>query len=155
MQRPAPVVLIVDDDDAVRQVLVELVASRGYSVAEACDGDDAWRQLRKRRLDVVVSDLQMPRCDGRELCRRIRSEPTLRDIRIVVISGRPDLLDTRELNCDSVLVKPISVPMLMREIEQVHDSGPHALPEAHVHQERDEMDSVGIAIARSANGSRA
>jgi CheY-like chemotaxis protein len=141
MQRPGPVVLIVDDDAAVRHVLVELVASRGYSVTGACDGDDAWRQLRKARLDVVVSDLQMPRCDGRELCRRIRSEPALRDVRIVVTSGRPDLLDTRELNCDSVLVKPISVPMLLREIELANDPGLDPLTDALVHQDRNGLDS--------------
>jgi CheY-like chemotaxis protein len=141
MQRSAPVVLIVDDDEAVRHVLVEFVASRGYSVTEACDGDDAWRQLRNARLDVVVSDLQMPRCDGRELCRRIRGEPAFRDIRIVVISGRSDLLDKRELNCDSVLAKPISVSMLLREIELAKHPRIDALAGANVHQRSDVADS--------------
>jgi CheY-like chemotaxis protein len=136
MQRSAPVVLIVDDDEAVRRVLVECVARQGYSVTEACDGDDAWRQLSKARLDVVVSDLQMPHCDGRELCRRIRSEPALRDVRVVVISGRSDLLDKRELNCDSVLTKPISVSMLLQEIELATQPRIDAL-RANVHQRMD------------------
>jgi CheY-like chemotaxis protein len=141
MQRLAPVVLVVDDDDAVRRVLVEFVASRGYPVIEACDGDDAWRRLHSARLDVVVSDLQMPRCDGRELCRRIRSEPAFRDIRIVVISGRADLLDKGDLNCDSVLAKPICVSMLLREIELAKHPRIDALAAANIHQRSDAVDS--------------
>jgi CheY-like chemotaxis protein len=120
MQRDEPVVLIVDDDEAVRRTLVELVASRGYAVSEAADGDEAWARLLSGPHDIVVSDLQMPHCDGRELCRRIRREPSLRAIRIVIISGRADLPDARDLECNSVLRKPVSVPMLFHEIEQAH-----------------------------------
>jgi CheY-like chemotaxis protein len=118
MERFEPAVLIVDDDDAVRRTLVELVASRGYQVVEAADGDQAWARLLNEPADVVVSDLQMPHCDGRELCRRIRGEPSLRDIRVVIVSGGLDLPDAQELRCDSVLRKPISVPTLLREIER-------------------------------------
>jgi CheY-like chemotaxis protein len=118
MQRGERAVLIVDDDDAVRRILVELVASRGYQVVEACDGDEAWEQLLNEPLDVVVSDLQMPHCDGRELCRRIRAKPALRDIRVVIITGCLDVPDPQQLQCDSVLTKPVSVPMLLREIER-------------------------------------
>jgi CheY-like chemotaxis protein len=117
MERATPSVLIVDDDASVRRIMVELVKSRGYRVEEASDGEDAWRQLQRERLDLVVSDLQMPLCDGRELCRRIRSEPSFRDIRVVIISGCIDVLDDEHLECDSVLTKPVSVPMLLREIE--------------------------------------
>lgn len=109
--------MVVDDDDAVRSLLVQLVASRGYPVTEAADGDQAWAQLQSGPFDVVVSDLNMPHCDGRELCRRIRREPSLRDIRIVIISGCLDLPGADELDCDSVLTKPVSVPSLLREIE--------------------------------------
>jgi CheY-like chemotaxis protein len=59
----------------------------------------------------------MPLCDGRELCRRIRREPSFRNIRVVIISGCIDVLDDEHLECDSVLTKPVSVPMLLREIE--------------------------------------
>ncbi len=118
MDRFEPAVLIVDDDPAVRRTLAALVASRGYQVVEASDGDQAWSQLLSEPLDVVVSDLQMPHCDGRELCRRIRAEPSLRDIRVVIVSGSLDRLDARDLNCDSVLTKPISVSTLLREIER-------------------------------------
>jgi two-component system phosphate regulon response regulator PhoB len=126
MDRFEPAVLIVDDDAAVRRTLVALVASRGYQVVEASDGDQAWTQLLSEPLDVVVSDLQMPHCDGRELCRRIRAEPSLRDIRVVIVSGGLDPLDAQDLNCDSVLTKPISVSTLLREIERAPMSAARA-----------------------------
>jgi CheY-like chemotaxis protein len=110
-------VLIVDDDDSVRRMMVEVVSSRGYRVKEASNGEDAWRQLQHEPLDVVVSDLQMPHCDGRELCQRIRNEPSLRDIRVVIVSGCLDALTHESLDCDSVLAKPVSISMLLREIE--------------------------------------
>ncbi len=122
MERFEPAVLIVDDDDSVRRTLVELVASRGYQVVEASDGDQAWAQLLNEPTDVVVSDLQMPHCDGRELCRRIRGEPSLRDIRVVIVTGGLELPDAQELHCDSVLTKPVSVPTLLREIERASTS---------------------------------
>lgn len=117
MSRQEPAVLIVDDDETVRRTLGELLTSRGYVVVEASDGDQAWAQLLSEPLDVVVSDLQMPHCDGRELCRRIRQEPSLRDVRIVILSGCADPPDAGELQCDRVLRKPISMRMLLREIE--------------------------------------
>jgi CheY-like chemotaxis protein len=116
MQEFEPTVLIVDDDEAVRRILVQLLTSRGYPVTEAADGNEAWAQLLDEPHDVVVSDLQMPQCDGRELCERIRGEPTLRDIRIVIISGGSDIPDARELKCDSVLRKPVSLQMLLHEV---------------------------------------
>jgi CheY-like chemotaxis protein len=119
MRREAPkAVLIVDDDCSVRRVLAEFVSSRGYSVAEAEDGMEAWVKLLGGHADIVVSDLEMPHCDGRELCRRIRAEPTMRHVRVVIITGG-NLPDSRQLDCDAVLPKPIFVHALLDELERV------------------------------------
>jgi CheY-like chemotaxis protein len=118
MSQFATVVLIVDDDEAVRRTLAQLVSSRGYSVLEASDGEEAWELLQTEPVDVVVSDLQMPRCDGRELCQRIRDEPSLCDMRIVIISGCINIPDQETLRCDSILTKPISLATLLDEIER-------------------------------------
>jgi|EndMetStandDraft_9_1072997.scaffolds.fasta_scaffold17497_2 CheY-like chemotaxis protein len=111
-------VLIADDDCSVRRVLAEFMASRGYSVVEAEDGVEAWEKLRDTHTDIVVSDLQMPQCDGRELCRRIRAEPTMRHVRVVIITGG-ELPERRQLDCDAVLPKPIFVHALLEELERV------------------------------------
>jgi CheY-like chemotaxis protein len=118
MSQLAPAVLIVDDDEAVRRTLVQLVSSRGYKVLEASDGDEAWSVLQTEPLDVVISDLQMPNCDGRELCQRIRDDAAFCDMRVIIISGSPNIPDRETLRCDNVLTKPIALTALIDEIER-------------------------------------
>lgn len=112
------VVLVVDDDDAVRRVVVALLGSRGYTVVEATDGQDAWRQLQCRRVDIVVTDLQMPVCDGRELCRRIRSDPAMNHLGLLVITGCSDHAERQSLDCDRLLSKPLSIPHFLDEVDR-------------------------------------
>jgi CheY-like chemotaxis protein len=111
-------VLVVDDDDSVRRVLVALLTGQGHTVFEAVDGQDAWRQLQFRQVDVVVTDLQMPVCDGRELCRRIRSDPDLRHLGLLVISGCTDYAERQSLDCDRLLSKPLSIPQFLDEVHR-------------------------------------
>jgi CheY-like chemotaxis protein len=113
----SPAVLVVDDDEIVRRVLVQLVASQGYEVFEASDGQEAWQKLLQRSADVVVSDLQMPECDGRELCRLIRSHPSMRHIRVLIVTGNPR--DAFGVRCDAILSKPVSVPRFFEELERM------------------------------------
>jgi CheY-like chemotaxis protein len=112
------VALVVDDDDAVRRVLVALLASRGYTVVEATDGQDAWRQLQCRRVDIVVTDLQMPVCDGRELCRRIRGNPATSHLGLLVITGCTDHAERQSLDCDGLFSKPLSLPDFLDEVDR-------------------------------------
>jgi CheY-like chemotaxis protein len=112
-------VLVVDDEQSVRGVLAQIVSSRGYIVSEAEDGQDAWDKLLRARPDIVVSDLQMPRCDGRELCQRIRSDPSMRHVRVIVITGCGEMLESRELQCDMILPKPIPVTTLLEALDRV------------------------------------
>ncbi len=86
---------------------------------EAEDGLDAWDKIRRSHTDIVISDLQMPQCDGSELCRRIRAEPELRHVRVVIITGG-ELPERRQLNCDAVFPKPVLVPALLGELERVN-----------------------------------
>jgi CheY-like chemotaxis protein len=116
---PPKAVLIVDDDSSVRRVLAHVLSSCGYAVMEAEDGLDAWDKIRRSHTDIVISDLQMPQCDGSELCRRIRAEPELQHVRVVIITGG-ELPERRQLNCDAVFPKPVLVPALLGELERVN-----------------------------------
>ncbi|WP_394842343.1 diguanylate cyclase [Pendulispora brunnea] len=66
-------VLVVDDQSAVRDALCEMVEALGYHCLAACNGEEAWRILQTEHVDVVLSDWQMPRMNGVELCQRIRN----------------------------------------------------------------------------------
>ena len=118
-------VLVVDDDCHVRRVVAEMMSSRGYAVVEAEDGLEAWEKLICSRADIVVTDLQMPQCDGRELCRRIRAEPTMRHVRVIIVTGGA-LPECRQLDCDAVLAKPIFVDDLLEELERVGSAAAQA-----------------------------
>jgi CheY-like chemotaxis protein len=111
-------VLVVDDDDSVRHVLVALLAGQGHTVFEATDGQDAWRQLQYQRVDVVVTDLQMPVCDGRELCRRVRSDPAMRHLGLLVITGCTNHPERQSVDCDCLLSKPLSIPHFLDEVNR-------------------------------------
>jgi chemosensory pili system protein ChpA (sensor histidine kinase/response regulator) len=87
-RRGQPRVLIVDDSRMARESAGRLLSVGGYQIVAAEDGWDAWDVLGERRFDAVVTALEMPRVDGFQLIARIRHEPTLRGLPIVVLSSR-------------------------------------------------------------------
>ena len=88
VRRGQPRVLVVDDSRLSRETAARMLAAAGYHPVTAEDGWEAWEMLGERRFDAVVTDLEMPRVDGFELITRIRREPTLRGLPIVVLSSR-------------------------------------------------------------------
>lgn len=87
-RRGQPRVLVADDSRLAREAAGRLLSGSGYQAVLAEDGWDAWELLGERRFDAVVTALEMPRLDGFELIERIRREPTLRGLPIVVLSSR-------------------------------------------------------------------
>ena len=83
---PRPRVLVVDDDRAVRESLRRSLSFNGYTVDLATDGQDALEQVATSRPDAMVLDVMMPRVDGLEVCRRLRS--TGDDLPILVLTAR-------------------------------------------------------------------
>lgn len=85
-------VLIVDDSLTVRELERKLLASRGYDVTTAVDGEDGWNTLRESHFDMVITDVDMPRLDGIGFVERIRANPRLRDLPVMIVSykDRPE-----------------------------------------------------------------
>jgi CheY-like chemotaxis protein len=103
-------VVVVDDDDAVREALADVLALDGYEVMTARDGDEALRLLGDvARPCVALVDLVMPRVDGWELARTIHASPTLRDIAVLCTTAGRDELPP---GCYAVLRKPFDDRML-------------------------------------------
>ena len=84
----APLVLVVDDSLTVRRVTQRLLAREGYRVVLAKDGLDALERLAEERPTVVLSDIEMPRMDGFDLVRNIRSDAHLRALPVIMITSR-------------------------------------------------------------------
>ena len=101
-------VLVVDDSELTRDVVVSILKEMGLEVVEAVDGESATRTLASTPVDLVLTDLDMPVVDGFELVRRIRAMPSHRTLPIVVLSTRgssADIQRASELGADAYLVK--------------------------------------------------
>ena len=81
-------IMVAEDSDLTREMLVSRVSRMGYQVFEAVNGQDAWDQLDYRNVDLLMTDLDMPILNGFELIRRVRSSHKLQSIPIVVLSTR-------------------------------------------------------------------
>ncbi|MBL8911730.1 MAG: response regulator [Archangium sp.] len=88
-------VLVVDDSPLTRELLVSLLESVGYHVVQAVDGGQAFELLNREAVDIVVTDLEMPRVDGLELTRRLKSHATLRTLPVVIVTTRGSEADRR------------------------------------------------------------
>lgn len=93
-------VLVIDDSLTVRELERKLLLNRGYDVAVAVDGLDGWNMLRSEAFDLVVSDVDMPRMDGIELVNRIKRDPRLQGVPVIVVSYK-DREDDRQRGLDA------------------------------------------------------
>nr|WP_225596826.1 hybrid sensor histidine kinase/response regulator [Achromobacter sp. ACM04] len=88
-------VLVVDDSLTVRELERKLLLNRGFDVAVAVDGMDGWNMLRSESFDLVVTDVDMPRMDGIELVSRIKADPKLQGLPVMVVSYKDREEDRR------------------------------------------------------------
>lgn len=80
-------ILIVDDDALIRQLLALILTSAGYSVTEAVDGRDAMNKLGGKAVNLVITDLRMPKMDGIELTRELRGNPSYENLPVVMLTS--------------------------------------------------------------------
>lgn len=116
-------VLVVDDDPAIVEMLVELLERDGrFEVETAETGFDAGMRAERFRPDVIVLDYMLPDINGNAVIERIRSDPTLRDVRIIIVSGvvnRDDVQSLVDCGADDFLQKPFSIEHLVKRITEL------------------------------------
>jgi two-component system sensor histidine kinase and response regulator WspE len=101
-------ILVVDDSLTVRELERKLLDSHGYLVEVAIDGVDGWNAVRGQAFDLVVTDVDMPRLDGIELVRRIKADPALHVLPVMIVSYKDREADRRrglEAGADYYLAK--------------------------------------------------
>jgi CheY-like chemotaxis protein len=111
-------VLVVDDDDAVRDLLATVLVDVGYDVRTAPNGRDALAIAQRERPDVVVMDVNMPVLDGLSACRRLRDDARTASLPVLIMSAHP-IGERRlgECRADRFLRKPFDITQLVDEIE--------------------------------------
>ncbi len=113
-------ILVVDDNDALRENLAEALQLEGYEVEVASNGSGALVRLSEDPpFQVVLLDLVMPGIDGREVLLRIRQDPRLADLRVVMTTGHPGPRARSGVPADVFLTKPFGVRELLGALKQV------------------------------------
>ena len=110
-------ILVVDDDRAVRESLRRSLSFNGYTVETASDGMEALDSIKSERPDAVVLDVMMPRLDGLEVCRRLRS--TGDDLPILVLTARDSVSERvsgLDAGADDYLPKPFALEELLARL---------------------------------------
>jgi DNA-binding response OmpR family regulator len=112
-------VLVVDDESLVRDVLGRYLTREGYEVAMAADGEEAIAAFRKRRPDLVLLDLMLPRIDGLEVFRRIRADAPSPVIMLTARGAETDRVVGLELGADDYVAKPFSPSEVVARVRAV------------------------------------
>ncbi len=112
-------ILVVDDEPQIRELLAEYFGSMGYQVTTAKDGEDALSKYEPGLFDCVVSDIAMPRMDGRELLKRLKAKNP--SVLFLIITGYPSIesaVETIKLGAYDYVTKPLQVEDLLIKMER-------------------------------------
>jgi two-component system, OmpR family, alkaline phosphatase synthesis response regulator PhoP len=112
-------VLVVEDDDVTREVLVTILDLEEFDVVSASDGRSALGLVESTRPDIVLLDVMMPEMDGITVCRQIKDDPATTDIAVVLLTAKDDPTDREageRAGCDLYLTKPFSPRKLIEHL---------------------------------------
>jgi len=127
-------ILVVDDQAEIRDLTSSLLASEGFEVSTASDGDEALDHVFRGPFDLVLLDVNMPEMDGWEALRLLRADDDLRDLPVVMFSVKGEIRDkvhAIQMGATDYITKPFALDDLVARIRRVlHDaaSGAGALP---------------------------
>ncbi len=112
-------ILVVDDSKLVADIVKMRLEMYGYEVRLAHSGEDALHQIAEEAPDLMVLDVQMPGIDGYEVCRRLRDNPLLDDLRIIMLTSSDDKHAAFEAGVDDHLNKDIDLLNLPNRVKMV------------------------------------
>lgn len=115
-------IVVCDDDRHIVLAVSMKLTKAGYTVETAPDGQGAWELIEHDRPDLVITDCQMPRLNGLQLCQKIREQPELQGVPVFMLTAKGLELDAevlrRELGVQRVIMKPFSPRDLLQLVEE-------------------------------------
>ncbi|MBO5244672.1 MAG: response regulator transcription factor [Selenomonadales bacterium] len=124
-------ILIVDDEDAIRELIRFTMEKNGYRTIEAADGEEALRLAQQAIPSLMILDLMLPNTDGMEVCRRLKMNPATAGIPIVMLTAKDDEIDKvlgLEMGADDYMTKPFSTRELAARVKAVLRRGGASVP---------------------------
>jgi class 3 adenylate cyclase len=117
-----PRILIVDDNETNRDILRTRLSPHGYELLEAADGEETLLVVREHRPDLILLDVMMPKIDGIEVCRRLKSDPDLPFTAIILVTAKADTKDVvagLDAGADEYLTKPVDQAALVARVKSM------------------------------------
>lgn len=115
-------ILVIEDNAVNRRLAQFLLKSKGYEVWEATNAPEAFATLRERLPDLILMDIQLPEVDGLTATRRLKADPTTRDIPIVAVTSyamKGDETTALEAGCSGYVTKPIDKALFLDTVAKV------------------------------------
>lgn len=115
-------VLVVDDEVYILHILDFILGAENYDVVTATNGEQALQKVRDEKPDLVVLDIMMPKLDGYETCRRIKSDPKTKLIPVILLTAKGREVDQklgREVGASDYITKPFSPSKLIERVQAV------------------------------------
>ncbi|MFQ6109396.1 MAG: PleD family two-component system response regulator [Candidatus Aminicenantales bacterium] len=114
-------IVIVDDDRVTLTMLQMLLTKSGYLVLTAQDGEEGLELAQKEKPDLLITDMLIPKVDGLELCRRIKGNPKLKDIKVILISAVYKSVsfkfEAKESGAADFIEKPVDTAKLINRVK--------------------------------------
>ena len=128
---PRRCVLIVEDDDNIATALEYVISREGLDQDRVGNGADAVRRIRDLRPDLVLLDIMLPEVSGYEICRTVRQDKSLGDVKILMMTARGSTTERRKglaLGADGFILKPFELNELRNEVRRLLGAGAQTGP---------------------------
>jgi two-component system alkaline phosphatase synthesis response regulator PhoP len=144
-------IMVVEDEDDIRELLRYNLAKEGYQVTCSASGEDALKAVRVAMPDLVLLDLMLPGLDGLEVCRSLKQDPQTRNLPIIMLTAKgeeADIVAGLELGADDYITKPFSLRVLLARLRAVlrrrsaaplPETAPITIHEMEIHPGRHEV----------------
>ncbi|HXY55658.1 MAG TPA: diguanylate cyclase [Nitrospirota bacterium] len=120
-------ILVIDDSEAVRATLRDILVSAGYDVEVAEDGEDGLAKAKAQRPSLVITDVLMPGLDGFQFLRKVKGDAALRDVPVIFYTGsyldQKDQELARRIGVSRYMIKPVKAPEIIRTVKEVLSEG--------------------------------
>jgi DNA-binding response OmpR family regulator len=121
-----PRILVVEDEDNIAVALDYLMTREGYDHDRVASGADALPRIRKTHPDLVLLDVMLPEVSGYEICEGIRTDPSLADVKVLMMTARGSAIERRKgmaLGADGFISKPFELKDLRDEVRRLLTAG--------------------------------
>jgi two-component system alkaline phosphatase synthesis response regulator PhoP len=115
-------ILVVDDEPGVVEIVRVNLECEGYDIREAFDGQEGWDKVRSEKPDLIILDVMMPKMSGLELLERIKADPHVCDVSVIILTvraGEADVIQGLEKGAVEYLTKPFDPLNLVRVVKKI------------------------------------